>query len=453
MQELQLLQSRQSIDSLKRHLPGGVHYNFRALAKEPIPFRKGKGSRLWDLDGNEHLDLFCKFGALIVGHLNEDYNARLMTYMSKVISVGQCDLDGPVCERIIHHVPSAEMVRFGLSGTESVQNAIRLARAFTGKRKFVRFYGHYHGSADNIMGGKPCSPQSQAPADYDGDLMGTRGRFPNILQEQSLIIQWNDSEVLEKLLQEHSDEIAAVIMEPVSINGGGVSPKPGYLERVRELCDQHQVLLIFDEVITGFRMSLGGAQSVLNVMPDITVFGKAIAGGALPVSVIAGRRDIMQLYENYEVTHGGTFNGYQLGLAAVMATIEMLENDTTCYERMGSHMAQIGQCLEDAAKNVGLPMVVQGFPCGLVFHVQEAKLEYPGDFSDATMIQDVILAQICQSYGIQFAPVSRFFSNTMMDESDVSFFKERIGEAMFEAKTAIEEYMAQQVNNSGMSQP
>ncbi len=387
---------------------------------------------MWDLDGNEHLDLFCKFGALIVGHGNEEYNAKLMQYMNKVLSVDQCDLEELVCERIIHHVPSAEMVRFGLSGTESVQNALRLARAYSCKPKFVRFQGHYHGNADNIMGGRPESAEHPVPVEYEGDFLGTDGRAPNILQDQSFLLPWNDSIALEKLLQERGDEIGAVIMEPICINGGGILPQPGYLEKVRELCTCHHVTLIFDEVITGFRVALGGAQSLVGVTPDITVFAKAMAGGSLPMSAIVGKKEIMQLYVAQKVIHAGTFNGYPLGLAAVLATIELLENDPSCYERMENLLIQIGQALLEAAKSVGMPMVVQGVPGVLLFHSQAEVINYARDYEEITRIRDILTTRVCKDYGIQFSPISRFYSNLLMDESDVIFFRERIGEALAE---------------------
>lgn len=435
MPKLKFPQSQQVAQNVRNYLPGGVHYNFRYGGKDiVIPFSKGKASKVWDLDGNEHVDLFCKFGALIVGHGNEEYNAKLMNYMNKVLSVDQCDLEGTVCERITHHVPSAEMVRFCLSGTEAVQNAIRLARAYTGKHKFVRFQGHYHGNADNIMGGKPAEANYPVPMDYEGDFLGTDGRAPNVLQEQSFLLPWNNSEALEKLLQERSHEIGVVIMEPICINGGGILPVPGYLEKVRELCDRYHVALIFDEVITGFRVALGGAQSLLGVTPDITVFAKAMAGGALPMSAIVGKKEIMQLYADQKVIHAGTFNGYPLGLAAILATIELLESDTSCYERMGNYLIQIGQSLVDAAKSVGIPMVVQGVPNALVFHSQPELIANAGDYEESTKIRDVLITRVCKQYGIQFSPISRFYSNLLMDQSDVDLFKERIGEAMAEAE-------------------
>lgn len=435
MSKLTFAKSQQLMKQMKQYLPGGVHYNFRYSGKDTIiPFNKGRGSRVWDIDGNEHLDLFCKFGALLVGHGNKAYNARLIDYMDKVLSVDQCDLEPIVCERIVHYVPSAEMVRFCLSGTEAVQNAIRLGRAYSGKPKFVRFRGHYHGNADNIMGGKPQSSDYPTPSDYEGDFLGTDGRAPNILEEQSFMLPWNNFAALEQLVSRYGDQIGVIIMEPICINGGGILPQPGYLESVRQLCDRHHITLIFDEVITGFRTALGGAQSLLGVTPDITVFGKALAGGALPVSAIVGKKEVMQLYIDQKVIHAGTFNGYPLGLAAILANIELIENDPGAYERMSSLLFQIGSSLVEAAKAVDISMVVQGVPNILVFHSQAEPLTQPEGYDENTKLRDILITRLCKEYGIQFSPISRFYSNLLMTESDVQFFRDRIGEAMVEVK-------------------
>ncbi|UOK62276.1 aminotransferase class III-fold pyridoxal phosphate-dependent enzyme [Paenibacillus sp. OVF10] len=281
---------------VKQWLPGGVHYNFHLPWEEtPLHFKHASRSRVTDMNGNEYLDLYARFGALIVGHGNEEYNECLKDTIDRVLSVSHCDLDAEALELIHQYVPSAEMIRFGLSGTEIVQNALRLARAWTGKNRFVRFEGHYHGNADNIMGGKTARTGMPVPSDYPGDMKGTKGRARDAMESQSYLLPWNDAARLEELFRQHGDDIAAVIMEPVCVNGGGVMPAPGYLQKVRQLCDQYQVVLIFDEIITGFRMGLGGAQQLFGVTPDLTTLGKAIAGGGVPVSALVGRADIMKL--------------------------------------------------------------------------------------------------------------------------------------------------------------
>lgn len=433
MQALNFNTSESVFEEGKKYLPGGTHYNFALSGDFMFPIRKGRGSRVWDMDGNEHLDLFCKFGALIVGHGNREYNDSLKASIDKLTSVDLCGIEGLLGEMITEFVPCAEMVRFGLSGTESVQNAIRLGRAYSGKNRFIRFTRHYHGNADNIMGGQFGSPDHPVPVSFNGDFFNTSGRAEGILEDQSFILPWNNINALESTIKNYSDEIGVIIMEPICINGGGILPEPGYMEKVRALCDQYHIVLIFDEVITGFRVGLGGAQSLLGVTPDITVFGKALAGGGVPVSAIVGKKEIMRLYTVGKAIHAGTFNGYPLGLTAVLATLELLSNDPTCYERMGGYLTRIGESMIQAARDVGLPMVVQGMPTVLVFHSQENPVT-SDRYSEKVKFQDVIIKKICQEHGLLFSFPSRFYSTLLMDDDDVHFFNERIGYALAEAK-------------------
>ncbi|AGP46010.1 PfaD family polyunsaturated fatty acid/polyketide biosynthesis protein [Serratia plymuthica] len=421
-------------------LPGGTHYNFgdpeRPLV---IPFNRGRNSRVWDLDGNEHLDLFCKFGALFVGHHNEAYNAALMDYMGKVTSVDTCDLEVEVCETLVKHIPSAEMVRFCLSGTEAVQNALRLARGFTGKNRFIRFHGHYHGNADNIMGWRKKQDLSYpVPEQFKGDLLDTWGRATGAIADQSFMLPWNDIEVLTATIERYHDEIAAVLMEPICINGGGIFPREGYLEKAKALCEKYNIVLIFDEIITGVRLGLGGAQQLLGVTPHLSTFGKALGGGSMPISAIVGRRDIMNLYTRGKVIHAGTFNGYPLGLAAIKATFSLIEQDPGCYERMAGFTRQISNIFVKAAESVELPLVVQGMPTALVYHSQNSPVDRSEGYSDKVKFCDIIIREISKRYGIQFSPLSRIYANMLMSQDDVQFFEERIYDAMANARKIID---------------
>ena len=439
MQKLKLNKSLEYMKKIKQYLPGGSLYNFHYSGPENIiPCNKGKGSRVWDLDGNEHLDLFCKFGALILGHSHEEYNTKLKECIDRILAVEQTGWEAEVCELIIKHIPGAEKVRFSLSGTEAVQNAVRLARANTGRNKFVRFYGHYHGNADNIMGGKANDEQKPYPEEQADDIFGTEGRASDILKNQSFIIPWNNIPALESLLSDHKDDIAAVIMEPICINGGGIMPARGYLQKVRELCSKYNIILIFDEVITGFRVGLGGAQGLFNVKPDITVLAKALAGGALPVSAIAGKKEIMDLYDKQRVVHAGTFNGYAIGLAAVKAAIEILERDTDCYQRMGDCLEKMADIFKSAAKDSGIPLVIQGQPTALVFHVSDKELTDTREYNTDLKIRNNMVVQAAKNYGIDFSLISRMYGNIQMNESDISFFADRIGYALQDVKNTLE---------------
>ncbi|ALS03224.1 aminotransferase class III [Enterococcus silesiacus] len=426
---------------VKKILPGGVHYNFNMPWEEtPIHFINTKNSRVWDMNNKEYLDLYARFGAMIVGHNNHEYNETLKECIDRVLSVSHCDLDAEVLELITKFVPSAEMIRFGLSGTEMVQNALRLARAYTHKNKFIRFENHYHGNADNIMGGKQHSVETPIPEDFLGDLKGTLGRADDIMAQQSYLIPWNDEECLEKLLKEKSSEIAAIITEPVCVNGGSVMPKEGYLSKMRQLCDQYGVLLIFDEIITGFRMGLGGAQSYFNVIPDLTILGKALGGGGVPVSALAGKKEIMELLIEKKVIHAGTFNGYTLGTFAIKATLECLSrNDGEALKTMNTYTAQLHQILRDKAKKVGMPLVVQGpLGCG-AYHCCEKELTSPSDYTFDITSLDIILNAELAKQGVLMSSLSRIYPNILLNKEDVEWFDYRVEKALLETKKVYDE--------------
>ena len=443
MEKYKLPKSSGHMKKVSKLLPGGRHYNFYTPSTKiswTIPVVKGQGSRVWDIDGNEYLDLFCKFGALIVGHNNPQYNEALKKCIDKVLAADQSDIEFELCEKLVYYVPCAEYVRFGLSGTESVQNTLRLARAYTNRNRFIRFYGHYHGNADNIMGGSISNDLNYPiPKRSKDDMLETDGRAANIMEDQSFLLPWNDIKTLTSVVEQHHDDIAAILMEPICMNGGGVFPSSGYLEKTRALCDKFHIVLIFDEVITGMRVGLGGAQTLLNVIPDLTIYGKALAGGALPVSAIMGKRDIMKAYSDATVIHAGTFNGYPLGLAAALATFKIIEADPQCYERMAKHLQQIGRCMLQAAQEVGLPVVLQGVDAGLVYHTQKEVLERPDSYRDEVKLRDMFIRARCELYGIQISPISRIYANMMMTDDDVRFFQDRIGDVLADANNFFNE--------------
>lgn len=428
-------------NNLKNFLPGGVHYNFRLPWEErPIPLKSGKGTRVYDLDGNVYVDFYAKFGAMILGHNHPGYNEALRESIERILAVNHCDIDEEVCELIVRHIPCADKVRFGLSGTEIVLNALRLARAYTGKNRFIRFTGHYNGNADNLLGGRMKSAEYPVPVDYKGDFRGTAGRAASIMEDQSFLIPWNDINFLTEVVDSYHDDIAAVLMEPVCINGGGIMPKPGYLEQVRELCDRYNIVLIFDEIITGFRMGLSGAQGYFNVTPDLSTFGKAIAGGGVPVSVLAGKKEIMALLEEKKVIHAGTFNGYPLGLVAVKTTIEILgENNGENYRNMEEYTKQIHAILLEEAHKVGIPMVIQGPANCASYHCTDRELTSSSDWNSNIMFKDAVINSALARVGILVSTVSRLYSNISVNGDDVEFFKERVPAGLMAAKKIFDE--------------
>jgi glutamate-1-semialdehyde 2,1-aminomutase len=413
-------------DRLKRVVPGGVHYNFRMpFESKQIHFMRGSGARVWDLDGNEYLDFFSKFGANILGHNDPRYNASLAGVLNGAAAVSLGREESEAAEMICEYVPSAEWVRFSLSGTEAVLNALRLARAYTGRDKFIRFFTHYHGNADNLLGGHVGDLANPLVTRRSGDPTDTDGKAKGAHQE-SFLLPWNDVNALDCVLAANATEVAAVLTEPICINGGGVLPNPGYLEKVRELCDRHGVVLIFDEVITGFRVGLGGAQRMLGVTPDLTTLGKAMAGGALPVSAIAGKRDIMKLFESRKVVHGGTFNGYPLGMAAVKATLEILAaNGGRCYEPIAAHMREIYSSFIGAAARHGLQFEMKGTDLAGVYHAVVA----PNDSRTDRLISQYavkLTSEAMVENGVLVSNMNRFYGSIAVNDDDVRLFKERV---------------------------
>jgi glutamate-1-semialdehyde 2,1-aminomutase len=246
------------------------------------------------------------------------------------------------------------MVRFGSTGTEMVQAALRLARAATGRPRFVRFEGHYHGWLDNVL--LAPRPGETAPA--------SEGQLPEALAD-SIVLPWNDADALAEALERDGDQVCAVLMEPVMLNAGAIEPRPGYLDRVAELSRRHGALLVFDEVITGFRIGPAGAAGLYGVTPDLAVYGKAMAAG-WPVAALAGRADCMERFGTRNVNHSGTFNGNVMAAAATLATLEILSDDPP-YERIESVGTSLMDGLRALAAEASVPLHVQGFPCA--FHV------------------------------------------------------------------------------------
>lgn len=427
-------------ERVKRILPGGVHYNFNMPWEEvPLHFVGGKASRLTDMDGVEYLDLYARFGAMILGHAHPEYLAALESAM-RVLCVSHCDFDADALEAMHAQIPSAEMIRFGLSGTEILQTALRLARAFTGRNRFLRFENHYHGNADNIMGGRVPDASHPIPVDFRGDYKGTAGRANNIMADQSFMIPWNDPEALEACFREHGETLACVLTEPVCVNGGSIEPTDGYLQLMRELCTEYGVVLIFDEMITGLRVNVGGAQTHYGVIPDLTTFGKAIGGGGVPVSALVGKRPIMELLEQKKVIHAGTYNGYPLGTAAVAATFDILSRDSgAALTAMHQRVLRLQAALVEEAQRVGLPLIVQGPPGVASYHCRSTPLDHPSQYDFELMSKDIIVATALQRQGVLVSSVSRIYPNAQLADEDIEFFRQRASFALADAKQSIDE--------------
>lgn len=414
--------SNEILKRQKEYLPGGCHYNFHGTKiVQNIIFERAKGSRVWDVDGNEYLDLYAKSGTMILGHCNQTINECMNNALGSVVSVNDTKLTEQVVKKINECFPSIEMMRFSLSGTEAIQNVFRIARAYTGKQKIIRFLGHFHGSGDNVLGNS-CNNNYQPYENYK-ETNSTEGRFIGAFEE-TLVVPWNDYEELCKVIELYGDNIAAMIMEPIMINNGSIMPKEGYLEKVRKLCDEKNILLIFDEVITGFRVGLGGVQKMFGIKPDLSVVGKSISNGIIPLTVFGGRKDIMQLYDDQKVVHLGTYNGYPLAMAAVDATLtQLMKHDT--YAQMEEKAKEIKRIMEMTAKKMDIPFHIQGPLLCMSYHFTGKPVEnYKFDVRE--IAKKAFFHSMCDSYGVLFAAPSRIYLNTEIDDDDLDFFEKRI---------------------------
>jgi glutamate-1-semialdehyde 2,1-aminomutase len=349
----QLKRSQSLFEEAQRYLPGGVDSPvraFKAVGSHPLFIQKGKGSHIYDVDDNEYLDYVCSWGPLILGHAHSQVVKALKRAAGNGTSFGApTELETTLAKLVSAAMPSIEMVRFVNSGTEATMSALRLARAFTGRDKIVKFEGGYHGHADGLLTKSGSGLATLSIPDSPG--------VPISYAQNTLVAPYNDVNAVDKLFQQYPKEIAAIIVEPVAANMGVVLPKPGYLEALRKLTRESGALLIFDEVITGFRVALGGAQALYGVTPDLTCLGKIIGGG-LPVGAYGGKRDIMRMMAPVgPVYQAGTLSGNPLAMTAGIETIKVL-NQTGIYEQLEDRTAKLEEGIRKAAAESGLDLYI-----------------------------------------------------------------------------------------------
>jgi len=365
---MDLPRSRELMEGARRVIPGGVNSPVRAynaVGGNPPVIVRGKGSRLFDADGNEYIDYVLSWGPLILGHADDRVVAAVERAARSGTSFGApTELEIELAERVRRFFPSIELVRFVSSGTEACMSAVRLARGFTGRDKIVKFEGCYHGCGDSFLVKAGSGVATLG-------IPGTPG-VPAGTAADTLNAPYNDLAAVEALLSANAGQVAAVIVEPVAGNIGCVLPKPGFLKGLRAACDQSGALLVFDEVMTGFRVSRGGAQQRWRIRPDLTCLGKVLGGG-LPVAAFGGRKDVMEhLAPLGPVYQAGTLSGNPLAMAAGIATLDVLKDDRV-YDHLETIGAQIETGLNECARQAGVALRVYraGSMFGLYFTDRE----------------------------------------------------------------------------------
>ena len=356
----------------------GAHSNNTPAAAIRTFQARAQGSRFWDIEGKEFVDYTGASGPNILGHRHPAMIEALQTSMATdSFCTGSSYLfseaDIQLGEKIVQHLPCAEQIKFCASGSEAVQQAVRLARAYTGRPYYLKFGGHYHGWIDNIIGGEPDPAPTGAPFPlYDKQPIAGQSE-PS--QREGLLIPWADLECLQHTLKHHGEQIAIMLIETVS-NSGSFLPPAGYLEQARALCDHYGIVLCFDEVITGFRVGLNGAQGLFGVTPDLCTLGKAFGGG-MPLAAVAGQRFLLEQYRDQQVMGPGTYNGHPLGIRGALAAIKVLEtNNGEIYQQMASVQQRLMSGLDNRARGLNIPVRVQG-PTGVFGTFFDADPDQP----------------------------------------------------------------------------
>ncbi len=413
-----------------QRLPLGVTSNYRSWgADETLYVSHGKGARLWDVDGNEYVDYRLGYGPAILGYADERVDAAAREGMQ----IGgptalSTERELAVAERMAKMVQSVDMVRFANSGTEAVMAGLRLARSYTGRSRHIMIEGGYHGLSDGVLW--EVHHERDASGNVSLRVQSEGKGVPSLLRELFDTVPLNDPAELESVLKVHGHDVAALLIEVILGNAGGIVSEPGYLKRVRELCDEYGVLLMVDEVKTGFRVARGGVQELMGVDADLCTFAKAMGNG-YPISALAGKREIMSTVGPGGSAQGGTYAGHPVCLAAAEKTLEILD-ETDALERIARYGEQMQKGLSDVLSARGVAHAWSGHPSmSGVFFAESAPRNYQDWVTSDYELYEALAAHLI-SFGILVEPDSRepFFVSAAHDDSCLNETVEKFGRAL-----------------------
>lgn len=376
---LQGEKTRELFKQAKKVIPHGVNSNFRYWGDDDtLIISRGEGTYVWDADGKRYIDYRLGFGPIILGHAYPAVVKRVQEAIEGgTVFAWTTPLEIQVCERLTK-MCKVDKVRLTNTGTEATMHALRIARAYTGREKFIKFEGQYHGMADYFMYSTASSGLGSIGSKRSPINSPTTSGIPKAINQYVINLPYNDFERLEETIEAKWGDIAAIFVEPMLGNSAGIMPKPGFHEKMRELCDKYGIVLVFDEVKTGFRIANGGAQEYFKIQADLVTYAKAMGNG-FPIAAIAGKEEVMMTIQPGQMAHGGTYSGNAVGAAAGIATLELMENEPvieTINERGTALMNGIGEVLTEA----GIPHVVTGVPS--MFGLFLGSDQTPHDFRD-----------------------------------------------------------------------
>lgn len=382
----------------------------RYVTSPPLYIEKAEGPYFVDVDGMARVDYTLGWGPLIVGSNHQGINTAVAKQLEKGYSYGcQHIAEIELAELIVDSVPGIEQVIFSNTGTEAIQAAIRIARAHTGRDKILKFEGHYHGWLNNVL-------VSYRPKGEDtSQAQPTCGGQPASEYADTLVLPWNDLEALESLFELRGREIACVLTEPILANSGCCMPKAGYLKRLIELCREHCSISIFDEVITGFRIALGGAREHFGLQPDLSVYGKALAGG-FTMSAVGGKAEMFEVLRDGRTIHSGTYNGTSFNIIAAIETIRELRKPGI-YQQMQRHGIAVQEAIREAADSCGVPISINGV--GSVFSVHLGVSQPPCDYREMLRTDMTLYGKFRQAMlirGVQLLPDARWYVGAQHDD-------------------------------------
>ena len=403
---LQLGKSEKAFDEAKRYMPGGVNSpvrSYRSVGSNPPFISSASGSRIYDIDNNEYIDYVLSWGPMILGHANPEVVASLQEAIPRGTSYGAPTLlETELAKKIQAFMPSMEMIRLVNSGTEATMSALRVARGYTGRDRIVKFVGCYHGHSDSLLVKAGSGLATFGVPDSPG--------VPKGVAENTITLPYNDIDAVKQLFDEMGDTIACIIVEPVAGNMGCVPPVEGFLETLRDVTKAHGALLIFDEVMCGFRASSGGAQKLYNIKPDLTCLGK-IVGGGMPLAVFGGSSKIMsEVAPSGPIYQAGTLSGNPVAVTAGLATLSMLQRDPTIFKQVEDSTKALCNGLEELAKKYNVPAVVQRVGSMFTLFFTDKPVHNFDDASACNADHFKIFFHHNLSHGIYYAP-SPFESN------------------------------------------